>query len=68
MTVKRQSVSTSIKRYSYLVQVEPVPDDADEEADGEQSAELDEPGDRRPQLSADDNHYDHDTRTHLEDR
>lgn len=38
---------------TYLVQVKPVPDDADEEAEGKQSLELGEPGHFRPQLSAD---------------
>ena len=49
----------------YLVEVEPVPDDADEEGESKHSLELDKPGDRRPPLSANDDHNDHHNQGHL---
>ena len=49
----------------YLVQVEPVPHDADEEADCKHPFELNKPGDHGPQLSADDRRDDKDTERHL---
>lgn len=42
----------------YLVEEEAKPHQTDDKADGEDSLELDKPGDCRPQLAADDDHYD----------
>lgn len=50
----------------HLVQIEPVPDNTDEEADSEQPPELNKPGHRGPQLSAYDGHHHQHTEAHLE--
>lgn len=42
----------------YLIKIEPIPDNTDEEADGKHPPELDKPRNGGPKLTADDHHYD----------
>ena len=58
--------SNGTERAPHLIQVKPVPDNTDSEADRKESSELHEPGHSGPQLSADDGHHDQNTQPDLE--